>query len=79
MLKIFARIMANFPALVIRPHPLHPLPYDYAGCWAALMFATPLEVTFDCGLANIRALVVRGLYCPSSQNLWFILPLHSMR
>jgi len=23
MLKIFAQIMANFPALEIRPHPLH--------------------------------------------------------
>jgi len=27
------------------------------------------EVTFDSRLANVRVPVVRGLYCPSSQNL----------
>ena len=27
------------------------------------------EMTFDCEPANIRAVVVRGWYCPSSQNL----------
>jgi len=26
-------------------------------------------MTFDCELANIRVAVVRGLHCPSSQNL----------
>jgi len=26
-------------------------------------------MTFDCRLANVSALLVRGIYCPSSQNL----------
>jgi len=29
ILKIFAQIMANFSALRMQPHPLHPMPYAY--------------------------------------------------